>query len=75
MEEKEIIVSFIERIERLEADKKELQADIRELYSQAKGQGLDVKALREIIKIRKLNPADRLESEYLREQYKKALGI
>lgn len=75
MEEKEIIVSFIERIERLEADKKELQSDIRELYSQAKGQGLDVKALREIIKIRKLNPADRLESEYLREQYKKALGI
>lgn len=75
MEQKEIIAMFIERIERLETEKKELQADIREVYAEAKGQGLDVKALREVIKIRKLTPADREESEFLRQEYKRALGI
>jgi uncharacterized protein (UPF0335 family) len=75
MEQKEIIAKFIERIERLETEKKELQADIREVYAEAKGQGLDVKALREVIKIRKLTPADREESEFLRQEYKRALGI
>ena len=75
MEQKEIIAKFIERIERLETEKRELQADIREVYAEAKGQGLDVKALREVIKIRKLTPADREESEFLRQEYKRALGI
>lgn len=75
MEQKEIIATFIERIERLETEKRELQADIREVYAEAKGQGLDVKALREVIKIRKLTPADREESEFLRQEYKRALGI
>jgi uncharacterized protein (UPF0335 family) len=75
MEQKEVIAKFIERIERLETEKKELQADIREVYAEAKGQGLDVKALREVIKIRKLTPADREESEFLRQEYKRALGI
>lgn len=75
MEQKEIIAKFIERIECLETEKKELQADIREVYAEAKGQGLDVKALREVIKIRKLTPADREESEFLRQEYKRALGI
>ena len=67
--------SLIERIERLEIEKRALQADIREVYAEAKGQGLDVKALREVIKIRKLTPADREESEFLRQEYKRALGI
>lgn len=75
MEQKEIIAKFVERIERLETEKKELQADIRDVYAEAKGQGLDVKALREVIKIRKLTPADRGESEFLRQEYKRALGI
>ena len=75
MEQKEIIAIFIERIERLEIEKRALQADIREVYAEAKGQGLDVKALREVIKIRKLTPADREESEFLRQEYKRALGI
>lgn len=66
---------FITRIERLEAEKKDLCADIADVYSEAKGNGFDAKVMRQIIKLRQLAPADRAESEYLRETYKKLLGI
>lgn len=66
---------FIERIERLEEEKAGLQADIREIYAEAKGQGFDIKVMRQIIKLRKMDPADRAENEFLRDEYKKLVGI
>lgn len=66
---------FVERIERLEEEKKDISADIREVYSEAKGQGFDTKVMRQIIKLRKMDPADRAENEFLRDEYKKLVGI
>lgn len=66
---------FIDRIERLEEEKKELLADIREVYAEAKGQGFETKVMRQIIKLRKMDPADRAENEFLRDEYKKLVGI
>lgn len=66
---------FVDRIERLEADKKELSDDIREVYSEAKGRGFDVKVMRQVIRLRKMDPADRQETEFLRDEYKKLLGM
>lgn len=66
---------FLDRIERLEEEKKGLLADIREIYAEAKGQGFDTKVMRQIIQLRKLDPADRAEREFLREEYKKLVGI
>lgn len=68
-------VSFIERIERLEEEKSNILADIREVFSEAKGQGFDTKVMRQIIRLRKMNPADRSENEFLREEYKRLVGI
>ena len=67
--------TFVDRIERLEEEKKELSADIREVFSEAKGAGLDVKVLRQVLKLRKMDPADRAETESLRNEYKKLLGM
>lgn len=67
--------NYIDRIERIEEERKELGADIREIFSEAKGQGFDVNVMRQILKLRKMTPADRAETEYLREQYKNLLGI
>lgn len=69
------ITRFIERIERLEEEKSELLADIREIYAEAKGAGFDTKVMRQIIKLRKMDPADRAENEFLRDEYKKLVGI
>ena len=66
---------FVDRIERLEADKKELSDDIREVYSEAKSRGFDVKVMRQVIRLRKMDPADRQETEFLRDEYKKLLGM
>lgn len=66
---------FVDRIERLEAEKKELSDDIREVYSEAKGRGFDVKVMRQVIRLRKMDPADRQETEFLRDEYKKLLGM
>ena len=66
---------FIERIERLEEEKKSICADIRSVYSEAAGQGYDKKVMRQIIRLRKMDPADRAETEYLRDEYKKLVGI
>ena len=67
--------SFIERIERLEEEKRALAEDIKEVYSEAKGVGFDVKTLRQIIKIRRLDQEDLDEQEALLDTYKRALGM
>ncbi len=67
--------SFVERIERLEDEKAALAADIREVYSEAKGTGFDIKILRQIVRLRKMDQSDRREQEELLELYKGALGL
>ena len=67
--------SLIERIERLEEEKKRISSDIREIYAEAKGVGFDVKIMKAIIKLRKMNQADRDEQEFLLETYRKALNV
>lgn len=67
--------SLIERIERLEEEKKAIASDIRDIYAEAKGAGFDVKIMRAVIKLRKMNAADRDEQEFLLDTYKKALDI
>jgi uncharacterized protein (UPF0335 family) len=67
--------SFVDRIERLEEEKKGLADDIKDIYSEAKGQGFDVKILRKIISLRKRSKEDRQEEEELLELYKAALGM
>lgn len=66
---------FVERIERLEEERRELGADIREVFAEAKGAGFDVKVMRQVLRLRKMDPADRAETEFLRDEYKKLLGI
>lgn len=66
---------IIERIERLEEEKKEIGRDINEIYAEAKGQGYDVKAMRAVIKLRKMSRIDRDEQEFLIDEYKRILGI
>ncbi|MBQ2884550.1 MAG: DUF2312 domain-containing protein [Alphaproteobacteria bacterium] len=67
--------SLIERIERLEEEKKGISSDIRDIYAEAKGVGFDVKIMKTIIKLRKMNQADRDEQEFLLETYRKALNV
>lgn len=67
--------SFVERIERLEEERSALAADVREVYSEAKGAGFDVKILRQVVRLRKLDGADRREQEELLDLYKSALGM
>lgn len=67
--------SIIERIERLEEEKKGLADDIRDIFAEAKSAGFDVKALRTVLKIRKMDPTDREEQEHWIETYKKALDL
>lgn len=67
--------SFIERVERLEEEKRALAADIREVYSEAKGTGFDVKAMRSIIKLRKMDTNERQETEAILETYMGQLGM
>jgi uncharacterized protein (UPF0335 family) len=67
--------AFIERIERLEEEKKALGDDIRDVYAEAKGTGFDVKALRAIVRMRKQDANERKEQEALIETYLHALGM
>ena len=67
--------TFVERIERLEEDKATLAADIREIYSEAKGAGFDAKTLRQIVTLKKMNQTDRRQREMLLELYKRALNL
>jgi uncharacterized protein (UPF0335 family) len=67
--------SFIERIERLEEDKAAIAADIKDVYAEAKGTGFDVKIIRQIIRLRKMEDHDRSEQEEILDLYKHALGM
>jgi uncharacterized protein (UPF0335 family) len=67
--------SIIERIERLEEERKALGSDIKDIYSEAKSAGFDVKVLRQLIRIRKQEPADVEELETLLDVYRRALGL
>lgn len=69
------LVGIIERIERLELKKATIAGDIRDVLVEAKGAGFDVKAIREILKIRKLDAAVREEQETIMDVYKRALGM
>jgi uncharacterized protein (UPF0335 family) len=67
--------SLIERIERLEEEKAALAADIREVYSEAKGQGFDSKIMRRVVAMRKLDTAERQEQDAVLDLYLSALGM
>ena len=67
--------SLIERIERLEEEKKALSGDIRDVFAEAKSAGFDVKIMRAILKLRKMNASDRDEQEFLLDTYRKALDL
>lgn len=67
--------SYIERIERLEEEKAALAADIREVFAEAKGTGFEPKIMRHIIRLRKMDSADRQEQDALLEIYMSALGM
>lgn len=67
--------SLVERIERLEEEKKALGGDIKDVYSEAKSAGFDVKVLRELIRIRKQEAAEVEEQETLLDIYRRALGM
>lgn len=69
------LLSLIERIEHLEEEKSAIISDINDIYAEAKSAGFDTKIMREIIKLRKMNAADRDEKEFLLETYRKALDI
>jgi uncharacterized protein (UPF0335 family) len=67
--------AFIERIERLEEEKKTISDDIKEVFAEAKGTGFDTKAMRAIIRLRKKDQAERQEEESILDLYKAALGM
>ena len=69
------LASYVERIERLEEEKANLMADIKEVYGEAKALGYDVKILRQIIHLRKIEDHERSEQEQILEVYKRALGM
>src|SRR5665213_2671240 len=71
---KEHLKSFVDRIERLEEERSALTADIREVYSEAKGTGFDTKIMRQVVRMRKLDKADFQEQEAILDLYLNALG-
>lgn len=71
----EELKSFVERIERLEEEKKAIADDIRDVKQEAKGRGFDIKAMTALIRLRKKEPAEREEEEAILELYKSALGM
>jgi len=72
---KDQLKAIIERIERLEEEKKTISDDIRDVYAESKGNGFDVKALRTIVRLRKQDPNERQEQETILETYMQALGM
>jgi uncharacterized protein (UPF0335 family) len=72
---KDQLRSFIERIERLEEERAALTADVREVYSEAKGSGFDTKVMRQVVRLRKLDTADRQEQDAILDLYLSALGM
>jgi len=72
---KDQLKAIIERIERLEEEKKTISDDIRDVYAEAKGNGFDVKVLRTIVRMRKQDANERAEQETILETYMQALGM
>ena len=72
---RERLQSFVERIERLEEEKDAMTSDIREVYSEAKSVGFDIKIMRQIVRLRRLDSSDRQQQEELLDVYKIALGM
>lgn len=67
--------SLIERIEHLEEEKANLASDIKDVYGEAKGAGFDTKVIRQIVRMRKMDAADREEQEELLTLYRQAIGL
>ena len=59
----------------MEEEKKELAGDIREVYAEAKGANYDAKIIRQVIRLRKMDPSEREESEFLLDEYKRLTGL
>lgn len=72
---KEELLQYIDRIEKITEDVKNLNADLKEIYSEAKSSGFDVKALKQIIKIRQLDPERAAMDEEILQSYKDLLGM
>jgi uncharacterized protein (UPF0335 family) len=72
---KDQLRSVVARIETIEEEKKALSEDVKDIYTEAKGNGYDVKALRTIIQLRKMKEGDRAEREAILDTYKQALGM
>jgi uncharacterized protein (UPF0335 family) len=71
----DVLKSYIERIERLEEEKKALSGDIREIYAEAKGNGFEPRVMRKLVSLRRMKAADREEEEALMEVYRAAVGV
>ena len=67
--------SLVERIERLEEEKANIASDIKDVYAEAKAQGYDAKAMRAVVRLRKMDRHERDEAEYTLDLYKRALGM
>lgn len=72
---KDQLKSIVERVERLEEERKTLGDDVRDVYSEAKGNGFDVKALRTIVRLRKQSPTERAEQDAILATYMHAMGM
>lgn len=72
---KDHLKAFVERVERLEEEKKTIADDIRDVYAEAKANGFDVKAMRTVVRLRKLDVNERREQEAILETYLHALGM
>lgn len=71
----DILSAYIERVERLEEERKNLGGDIREVYAEAKGNGFEPKIMRKLVALRRMDKADRLEEEELLDLYRRAIGV
>jgi uncharacterized protein (UPF0335 family) len=72
---KDHLKAFVERVEKLEEEKKALSDDIRDVYAEAKANGFDVKALRQVVRLRKQDADERAEHEAILDTYLQALGM
>lgn len=72
---KDQLKALVERIERLEEEKKTISDDIRDVYVEGKGNGFDVKALRQIVRLRKMDANERAERDAILDTYMSALGM
>ena len=72
---KDQLKAFVERIERLEEEKKAISDDIRDVYAESKANGFDVKALRAVVRLRKQEPTERNEHQMILDTYLNALGM